>query len=400
MKKILIVSHFTRTPANPGTNRFIYLADWLSENGHDVEIVTSTFEHSTKKQKMMDVSVLKETPYKYTMLHEPKYRKNVSLRRFYSHYVLSKNIEKYLETVEKPDIVYVAIPSNSVGEIAAKYCKKNNISLVVDIQDLWPEAFKLVFKLPVVSDLFFAPMAMQANKIYTQADKVIAVSETYAKRGLTHCKKDACGTVVFLGTELEGFDKSAEEHNIEKPENQLWITYVGTLGHSYNIEIVIDALKLLPGEITENLVFKVLGDGPLADRFKKYAWENGVCVDFLGRRDYGEMVAYLKKSDIAVNPISKGAAQSIINKHGDYAMAGLPVISTQESPEYRALLEEYGCGINCSVDSPQEVAQAIEKLVRDEALRHEMGANSRKLGEEKFDRKQTYKNIVEIIESI
>ena len=43
------------------------------------------------------------------------------------------------------------------------------------------------------------------------------------------------------------------------------------------------------------------------------------------------MVGMLGVCDIAVNSISKGAAQSIINKHGDYAAAGLPVVNTQES---------------------------------------------------------------------
>lgn len=399
MKKILIVAHFTRTPLDPGTNRFIYLAERLAEKGYKVEIVTSSFSHSSKKPKVVDEASLEKFQYKYTMLYEPPYTKNVSVKRLlYSHRKFTKKIKEYLSTCEKPDVVYVAVPSNDVGVVAAEYCKKNNISMLVDIQDLWPEAFKMVFNIPVVSDLIFAPMTRQANRIYSQADRIIAVSKTYAQRGLKNCKKDTEGMVVFLGTVLEDFDKSADNVQIDKNENELWITYVGTLGHSYNIEIVIDALNLLPDDIASRVTFKVLGDGPLMQRFMDYSKSCKARVEFLGRLEYGEMVAYLKKSDIAVNPISRGAAQSIINKHGDYAMAGLPVVSTQESPEYRALLEEYCCGINCSVDSPQEVAQAIEKLVREESLRNEMGANSRKLGEEKFDRKQTYKNIVEIIE--
>ena len=38
---------------------------------------------------------------------------------------------------------------------------------------------------------------------------------------------------------------------------------------------------------------------------------------------YEDMVQTLVQCDIAVNPIIKGAAQSIINKVGDYAAAGL-----------------------------------------------------------------------------
>ena len=62
------------------------------------------------------------------------------------------------------------------------------------------------------------------------------------------------------------------------------------------------------------------------------------------------------------------------------------------------LLDEYKCGINCGVESVEDVANAIERLINDEALRVEMGKNSRKLGEERFDRKKSYKNIVNAIE--
>ena len=398
-KKVLIVAHFCDYGEEQSNNRFNYIANMLGEAGHQVTVVTSTFCHREKKQRQPN----QETTggYEIELIYEPSYRKNVSIKRlFYSHKVFAKNLKKYLKNCEKPDVVYVAVPSNDAGIATAEFAKRNNIPMIVDVQDLWPEAFRLVFNVPVVSDILFGSMEKQADRVYAQADKVLAVSRTYVQRGLRSCEKDKEGTAVFLGTELESFDESAKSVQIEKNENELWITYVGTLGHSYNIELVIDALKLLPEETRSGVVFKVLGDGPLAERFKEYAKSSGVKVDFLGRRNYGEMVAYLKKSDIAVNPISKGAAQSIINKHGDYAMAGLPVVSTQEAKEYRELLEANNCGINCGVDSAQEVSRAIATLVENRELRLQMGENSRSLGEEKFNRKQSYKEIVEIIESV
>ncbi len=400
MKKILLIAHYTQAPGEPGNNRFAYLANLLCEKGYEVEVVSTSFSHKTKKPKEVNTEAIASCKYKFTFIDEPGYPRNICIKRFYSNFLFGKNLKRYLSTIEKPDIVYVAVPSNDAGAVAAEYCTKNNIPMLVDIQDLWPEAFKLVFNIPVLSDIAFAPMTYQANRIYAAADKIIAVSKTYANRGLANCKKDKEGTVVFLGTELASFDKSAESVQINKNADELWITYVGTLGHSYNIEIVIDAINLLPDHLAKKVVFKVLGDGPLMQRFVDYSASCKARVDFLGRLEYGEMVAYLKRSDIAVNPISKGAAQSIINKHGDYAMAGLPVVSTQESEEYRNLLEEYGCGINCSVDSPQEVANALQLLIENGEKRAEMGKSSRRLAEEKFDRKQSYTKIVELIEKI
>ena len=333
------------------------------------------------------------------MLPEPGYPKNVCLRRFFSHHVFGKNLAKYLNSIEKPDLVYIAVPSLDVGKVAAKYCRRNGIPFMVDIQDVWPEAFKLVLNIPVVSDLIFAPMTLTANRFYRQADKIVAVSETYKERGLRCNRKDTSGLCVFLGTDLDAFDQSAESFAVEKPEDEVWIAYVGTLGHSYNIEIIIDALNLLQDDTAKTVVFKVLGDGPLMERFVAYAKDCKARVDFLGRLDYPRMTAYLKCADIAVNPIVKGAAQSIINKHADYAAAGVPVVSTQECPEYQKLLEDYNCGINCDPESPEQVSAALALLINDRQKRQQMGQNSRQMAQEHFDRKYTYQKICAEIEN-
>lgn len=400
MKRVVIIDHFSQTPDEPGNNRFLYLAQMLCQKGCRVEIITTDFSHKAKKTRQTDPQLLAELPYGYTMLPEPGYPKNVCLQRFYSHYIHGKHLRTYLQTMEKPDVVYAAMPSLDAAGAAADYCRKNDVPFIVDIQDLWPEAFKLVFHIPVLSDLIFAPMAAMANGIYRQASKIVAVSETYKQRGLKSCKNDKEGLCVYLGTDLCEFDKYADSIPMEKPESELWVAYVGTLGHSYNIEIVIDALNLLPDTLASNVVFKVLGDGPLMERFRVYAKDCKVPVDFLGRLDYPHMAACLKHADIAVNPIVKGAAQSIINKHADYAAAGLPVVSTQECPEYRKLLDRYSCGINCQPDSPQQVADGLEALICDREKRVQMGQCSRRMAQERFDRKYTYEQITARIEEL
>ena len=118
--------------------------------------------------------------------------------------------------------------------------------------------------------------------------------------------------------------------------------------------------------------------------------EKQINCSFLGGKPYTEMASLLSSCDMCINPIVKGSAASIINKVGDYALSGLPVINTQESTEYRALIEEYQCGINCECGNAEQVAQAIKKLAADKELRKQMGENSHRLAMEKFDRRNTY----------
>lgn len=395
-RKIMIIAHFCDYGEENSNNRFNYIAQLLHENNMEVELVTSSFSHRDKKQRKEN----KCRDYKVTLIYEPSYNKNVSLKRlFYSHNMMSRNLKKYLCECEKPDLIYCAVPSLDVPYIAGKYAKKNKIPFVLDIQDLWPEAFEMAFDIPVISSLLFRPIKSKADKVYALADEIVGVSKTYVNRGLNG-KEAAQGMSVYLGTDLQQFDEARGAINIEKKQDEKWIAYVGTLGHSYNIPLVIDALSKLKERGYENVKFKVLGDGPLSEKFKKYAREKQVDVDFLGKRSYPEMISYLCKADIAINPIVKGAPGSIINKHGDYAAAGLAIINTQESPEYRKLLEEYSCGINCGVESVDDVERAVEELLKNEILRAQMGANSRKLAEEKFNRAVTYKEIIYLLNKV
>lgn len=169
------------------------------------------------------------------------------------------------------------------------------------------------------------------------------------------------------------------------------------MGHSYDLTCVIDALSILKQQGIGNIKFIVLGDGPLKHRFEAYAKEKRISADFLGRLSYGAMIGILIECDIAVNPISPRAAQSIINKHGDYAAAGLPVLNTQESLEYKNLVDEYKMGINCNNNDPVDLAAKLKELYENDESRKAMGLNSRRLAEEKFDRAQTYPLILEVI---
>lgn len=400
MKDILIIAHFTQVPGEKGNSRFPYLANLLVEKNYSVEIVTSSFSHRNKDQRIVTNEQLNNLKYKLTLLYERGYKRNISISRFYSHNVFGDSLKRYLMKRKKPDLIYCAVPSLDSGYVAAKYAQKNNVPFIIDIQDLWPEAFKMIFDLPYISDLIFMPFQKKANYIYNTANSIIAVSETYKHRGLSASKSKKRGLSVYLGTDLDYFDSLAAESDIIKPDNEIWLAYIGTLGHSYDLTCVIDALSYLQSEGIKNIKFIVMGDGPLKDKFINYAEKKNINFEFTGRLDYTEMVKILIKCDIAVNPISKGAAASIINKVGDYAAAGLPVLNTQESEEYRNLLESYQAGINCKNNDYMDLARKIRILYNNKNLRKKLGSNNRLLSVEKFDRKITYTAIVKLIQEV
>lgn len=396
---IVIISEFCGDFSKTDNDRFFYLAKMLmravrNEMRNDsVEIITSSFNHASKSQRK---DPMNEWPFRITCIDEPGYPKNICLKRFFSHYVWGINVMNYLKKRDRrPSVIYCAVPSLTGPNLIARYCEKENIRFVIDIQDLWPEAFQMIVNIPVISNVAYAPFKVLANGIYKRADYICAVSDTYGQRAACVNKKTKSATTVFLGTELETFDRYASEKPIfEKKSDEIWIAYCGTLGSSYDLICVIDALAKLSNP---KVRFIVMGDGPKFDEFKNYAAQKNVNAVFVGRIPYNSMCSLLNTCDITVNPIVHRAAQSIINKHADYAASGKPVISTQECNEYRKLVDNYQMGFNCKNNNSADLSEKLGMLIYDRKLRHEMGKNARRCAEDLFDRKKTYRLLWEAI---
>lgn len=395
---ILLIANYWHFEEEKASSRYRTMANMIVENGYSLEVVTSSFRHLTKKQRNIEKRYLTSLPYKVTMLYEPGYKKNISLSRIYSHSILGRNIGRYLKRRKKPDIIIASVPSLDVGDVVTKYANKNGIKVIIDIQDLWPEAFKMAINIPIVSDVLFWPMKLRADRIYARADRIMAVSETYVKRGLACNHKDKNGLSIYIGTDPALVESELRGKVVDKPDKEFWIGYVGALGHSYDIRLVIDAIQKVSMQYSCKIVFKVMGDGDLRAEFESYAEKKGVNCDFTGFLNYGQMMSILKACDIAVNPIVGQSVSSIINKVSDYAMAGVPVINSQKSEEYRNLLTRYKCGLNCNCGDSEDFAKAIAYFIENPDEVKTMGKNAEKLGAEKFDRRRTYYKVVELIE--
>lgn len=395
-KDLLFVISYTSLPNELGNSRFLEIINMLNSNLYNIEIIYSSFHHSSKKQRN---KIKFNSTCKYTMLYEPTYFKNISLKRVYAEKVFSLNVRKYLNKRNKPDLIYCGIPILDVGYECANYAKRNKVPFFIDIQDLWPEAFKMIFNLKYINNILFLPLERKANYIYKQANRIIAVSDTYKNRALSVNKKDGKGLTVYLGTNAQNVYNSLKnmEPKIKKNKNEFWIGYLGTLGKSYDIRNVLNAIKKINSKCTE-MKFIVLGDGPQINDLKALANSLKINALFLGRLDYMNAMAILKQCDIAINPIVKGSAGSVINKVMDYAVLGIPVINSQESEEYRDLVEKYHAGINVECENANEIANAIVRLYSNSEERNYFGQGNKDLGMALFNRETTYLQIKNTIE--
>ena len=351
-----------------GYTRFRFLSELLAREGFAVDLVTSTFQHWEKAQRDCSKPCYQGLPYRIVFIEEPGYTKNLDLGRIRSHRVAAKNLrEHFAKNAGAYDLVYAEIPPNDVARVCAEAAEAQGIPFVADINDLWPEAMRMVVDIPVVSDVAFYPFARDAKRVYQLLS----------------------GAVV-------------------------WVTYAGTLGASYDVATLVRAAALLEqerlvrtgapagpaGQAIPPVRVKVLGDGPDREKLQALAAELDAPADFLGYQDYEHMAAYLCASDIVVNSLVKSAAQSIVTKIGDYLASGKPMVNTGSSPEFRSKVSADGFGMNVEAEDPRALADEIAKLAGHASLRKIMGAKGRAVAEREFDQPRSYRAIVDLLRTL
>lgn len=403
-KTVVLVNRAVFIPGEGGYKRTMFLFDMMRKMGHRPILLTSDFNHYRKEAR--DVRAFRAAHPEYAdivFLHTRTYSKNISFKRRLAESDWKRAVAKWMEEHKASvDAVVMSMPDMNTILAVHKICEANGIEMVIDVRDLRPEAFKMLLGDGLLYKVLTVPVKIKADKAYACADKLVAVSEEYLARGNVPQSHATIKKTVYIGAVLPKFDEGAKKFagEVDKPAGELWLTYVGTLGTSYDIVTVIDAVKRLEGKTYggKTIRFVVLGQGPDREAFERHAKDIGAAnVSFVGFLDYERMAAYLSKSDMSINAIKRQGSQSIINKVADYFAAGIPMLNGCLSREQQSMVESHCIGLNYEPENAESLAYKIDFLASRPELMAEMGKNARKLAEEKFDRNKTYKDLVDLI---
>ena len=403
--RVLFYNSAVYLPGEGGYKRTMYLFDMMRNMGYDVTLVTSDFNHYAKMKR--DVAKFRREYPDYSdvvILPAIPYSKNISIKRWISGLVYRRTLMKWFkQNYSKYDIVYTNMPGADTNIAMSKVCKKNNIKMIVDVRDLRPEVFRVLLKKDWLYKLITYKMKLNADKAYNTADELLAVSNEYLQRGLSankHCRNPKA---VYIGAILDKFYNGIEKYasGINKPENEIWATYAGTLGTTYDLYTLIDVAKSIQDDGYKCLRFKILGQGPESNPLKLYAKTKNVeNVDFIGFVDYEMMAAYLSKSDMTINSLKARASQSIINKVADYFAAGIPILNGSLCKEMQDLVDDYKVGVNFEPENIESLKNAILYIINNPEKSKEFGENAKSLALKKFDRKTSYLEIIKTIEEV
>ena len=404
-RRVLFVNNVVYLPGEGGYKRTLYLFDMMRNMGYPVTLITSNFNHYKKQVRDLD-KFKKEYPDcgDIRFIKVPPYTTNISLKRYYSEWVWTFKFKNWLKKhIDKYDVVYMNMPDYDQINAVKGICEKHGKKIILDVRDLRPEAFHVMIKNDRLFKIFFYWMRVSADRAYACADELVAVSKEYLDIALRVNKKSKNPAVVYIGAILDKFYDGIKKyaHTIEKPNGEVWATYAGTLGESYDLDTVIAAAKKCADTDISNLRLKIIGQGPSAEHLKKYADKIGANnVDFIGFVDYEMMAAYLSKSDMTINAIKKNASQSIINKVADYFAAGVPMLNSCCCQEQLDMVTEYKIGLNYEPGNIEQLASYMALLAKDKSICKLYGDNARKLAEEKFDRRNSYLELINRIDTV
>lgn len=403
--RVLFYNSAVYLPGEGGYKRTMYLFDMMREMGYDVTLVTSDFNHYSKQKRDIEKFRAEYPEYsRIVILPAVPYKKNISLKRWLSGRLYKRTFIKWFkQNHQNYDLVYTNMPGAETNIAMSKICKRNNIKMIIDVRDLRPEVFRILLKKEWLYNIVTYGMKLKANRAYNVADELLAVSEEYLQRGLmanNHCKNPKA---IYIGAILDKFYNGIEKYasEIEKSDGEIWATYAGTLGSTYDLYTLIDVAHSLLIKGYYQIKFKILGQGPESESLKQYAKSLGVNnVDFVGFVDYERMAAYLSKSDMTINSLKARASQSIINKVADYFAAGIPILNGSLCKEMQYLVDYYKTGVNFQPENVESLESAILHVINNSEVSNTYGENAKKLALEKFDRKTSYLEIIKTIEDV
>jgi len=301
------------------------------------------------------------------------------------------------------DLILATSTPLTVGIPGVFAAKKQKKPFVFEVRDLWPE-------LPVSMGVIKSPIIIWAlryleRKIYLTADAIIAlapgiesgVNTVTNHKTPTYMIPNSCDLELFFTKSYPDSSKPSEYK-----DNTLKVVYCGHHGRANGLDAAISAALQLKNRGETNIQFYMIGKGSEKERLISKCSEMGLndYFQWLDPISKQKLATILANMDVGFMPLLNVPAfqyGTSPNKFFDYLAAGLPVLNNY--PGWVSdLVSSNNCGIAVSPDSDSELTDALVQLRDKTDLRKEMGANARKLGEERFSRDVLAKKFIEALE--
>lgn len=369
---------------------------WLAAHGHSVTWWACDFSHAVKAHIAPTGEHTLPSGVRLMVLPGPGYLSNVSFARFRHHRAYAETLAKAIDAENtKPDLIICPIPTVENAGVIADYAQKNNIPLILDIRDEWPD--DLVKRFPKLvrplAKIWMSPLYRAARKAARQAKSITGVTKMQRDYGLSlaNRKEGKNDTVFYLGYSRQPVSAPARSEASAwwraqglRPDAKT-AAFAGTIGVSFDFTPILAAARRLKTEGRHDIQFVLAGDGGSRAKLIEDAGDLvGDLILIPGWVDQARIDALLSQSILALAPYIPNTSMSLSNKFFEFMAYGLPVLSscTGESED---LIRQYGFGIQYDPKNHDQFYDALLRVIDTPDTARVMGEAALTLFEKQFD---------------
>lgn len=389
----------------------------LSKRNHNVVWWTSTFDHLAKKQRFDDDTTVEISEnYKIVLLKTPGYKRNISVKRMWDHHIMAKRFCQEIRKYPKPDIIFTAFPTIDLSKAAIDFGMHEEIPVVVDVRDYWPDIF-----LPFIPKFFswigriaLSRYFSQSKFIFKNATALFAHAPLFLDWGLKRGQrvKGSFDNYFPFGYELrtptqEKIDESATFWNnlgITDDDGFFNIVFLGTIGYLFDFDTLIDAVKELI-QRNKNVRLVLCGAGEKVKELKEKTKDESFIV-FPGWVNADQIYVLLRRSHLGVYPVLQsdvgtmfGSFDTIPNKVPEYLSAGLPIACALSKGYLHDFIDLHKIGFNYS-SNKKDLIEGIENLIQHKDIHKNMVENAKNVFENNFRAEKVYGKLIDSLEEI
>jgi glycosyltransferase involved in cell wall biosynthesis len=182
--------------------------------------------------------------------------------------------------------------------------------------------------------------------------------------------------VIYRGIDFGEIDRVEPNKELkEKYQNKTIISFLGRLYKWKGVENSIMAIKSLPQEIKDKIIFLIIGNGEDYERLKNLI-DNDEAITMLGSLKRDDALSILKISDIYIHSSFSGGGLSTSLLEAMYC--GCAVIATKNEGADE-IIEHRKNGLILQKIGPEELSKNIISLLKD---KERMNAFSKKAKED------------------
>ncbi len=383
-KTIWVINYFAGTPDSGWGERHFYFAKYWKENGYQVKIFSSSYNHMFNKLPTVTGEFTDETyeGIDFTWVKVPTYNPQ-SIRRFWSMLVFAWKVLKLpVQIYGKPDTVIVSsMPIFPIWS-GIQMKKKWGAKLLFEIRDIWPLSLQLLGNKsanhPAVRFIgWFERIG------YQKSDVVVSLLPNAHAHYNSVAGREVNFAYIPNGIDANLLKEEKIPHDLEEkiPTNKFVIGYAGTLGLANALEYFVEAA----GQLKDNKEFHfvIVGDGYLKNQLQEQSksWGNITFYPKIRKNQIQHLLTFFDVCFVGRNDSEVFKHGVSANKYFDYMLAAKPIL---DSNNYiKDPVELSGCGIIVKPDSTQAIVEGIHRLYNmSEQERKQMGEKGKRYVEQ------------------